>query len=263
MTTTIRTTPTKRVPTAAKRAPMDSLRKTALIAGVLYLITIIASIPALILYGPVLNNPDYIISSGADTGVLWGGFLEMITALACIGTAVVLFPVVKRQNEAAALGFVTARVFEAAIIVVGIVSLLSVVTLRQDLAGAAGADAASMILTGNALVAVHDWTFLLGPGLMPAVNALLLGYLLYRSGLVPRIIPLMGLIGAPLLLASATATMFGAYEQVSAMSVIATLPIFFWELSLGVWLVVKGFKPSPITATGVPPAPVHAAVPVA
>ena len=136
-------------------------------------------------------------------------------------------------------------------------------TLRQDLAGAAGADAASMILTGNALVAVHDWTFLLGPGLMPAVNALLLGYLLYRSGLVPRIIPLMGLIGAPLLLASATATMFGAYEQVSAMSVIATLPIFFWELSLGVWLVVKGFKPSPITATSVPPAPVHAAVPVA
>lgn len=227
---------------------MTSLRKTALVAGGFYLITIIASIPALALYGPVLNNPDYIVSSGADTRVLWGGFLEVITALACIGTAVALFPVVKRQNEGVALGFVAARVLEAGVIVVGIVSLLSVVTLRQNLAGAAGTDAASLVTTGKALVAIHDWTFLLGPGLMPGVNALLLGYLMYRSRLVPRVIPVLGLIGAPLLLASATATMFGIYPQVSVWSAIATIPIFAWELSLGVWLVVKGFKPSAITA---------------
>jgi hypothetical protein len=145
------------------------------------------------------------------------------------------------------------------------VSLLSVVTLRQDLAGAAGADAASLVTTGNALVAIHDWTFLLGPGVMPGVNALLLGYLMYRSGLVPRVIPLTGLVGAPLLLAAATATMFGINEQSSMWSGIATAPIFAWERSLGVYLVVKGFKPSPITSTSVPPAPmpVHAAVPVA
>ena len=142
---------------------MTSLRKTALVAGGFYLITIIASIPALALYGPVLNNPDYIVSSGADTRVLWGGFLEVITALACIGTAVALFPVVKRQNEGVALGFVAARVLEAGVIVVGIVSLLSVVTLRQNLAGAAGTDAASLVTTGKSLVAIHDWTFLLGP----------------------------------------------------------------------------------------------------
>lgn len=227
---------------------MTSLRKTALVAGGFYLITIIASIPALALYGPVLNNPDYIVSSGADTRVLWGGFLEVITALACIGTAVALFPVVKRQNEGVALGFVAARVLEAGVIVVGIVSLLSVVTLRQNLAGAAGTDAASLVTTGKALVAIHDWTFLLGPGLMPGVNALLLGYLMYRSRLVPRVIPVLGLIGAPLLLASATATMLGIYPQVSVWSAIATIPIFAWEPSLGVWLVVKGFKPSAITA---------------
>lgn len=227
---------------------MTSLRKTALVAGGFYLITIIASIPALALYGPVLNNPDYIVSSGADTRVLWGGFLEVITALACIGTAVALFPVVKRQNEGVALGFVAARVLEADVIVVGIVSLLSVVTLRQNLAGAAGTDAASLVTTGKALVAIHDWTFLLGPGLMPGVNALLLGYLMYRSRLVPRVIPVLGLIGAPLLLASATATMLGIYPQVSVWSAIATIPIFAWEPSLGVWLVVKGFKPSAITA---------------
>ena len=234
--------------TASKRIPMNSLRKTALVAGALYLITIVASIPALALKGAVLSNPGYIVGSGPDTAVLWGGFLDVITAFACIGTAIVLFPVVKKQNEAAALGFLAARVLEAAIIVVGVVSLLSVVTLRQDLAGAAGADAASLVATGHALVAIHDWTFLLGPGIIPAVNALLLGSLLYRSGLVPRGIPLLGLIGAPLLLASATATIFGINEQISVWSAIAGIPMLFWELSLGVWLVVKGFKPSPITA---------------
>jgi len=235
--------------TATKGVPMTSLRKTALVAGVFYLITFIAGIPpVLFLLGPVLDNPDYIVSSGADTRVLWGGFLDLINALACIGTAVALFPVVKRQNEAVALGFVTARVMEAAIIVIGVVSLFSVVTLRQNLAGAAGADEAALVTVGQSLVAIRDWTDLLGPGLIPAVSALLLGSLMYRSGLVPRVIPLLGLIGAPLLLASVTATLFGINEQFSVWSAIAVIPIFFWELSLGVWLVVKGFKPSRITA---------------
>ncbi|HEX2317962.1 MAG TPA: DUF4386 domain-containing protein [Streptosporangiaceae bacterium] len=245
---------TVRIP-ATSRVPMGSLRKTAFVAGVLYLITILASIPAqFVLYDSVLKNPEFIIGSGTDTGVAWGGLLELITALACIGTAVVLFPVVKRQNEGVALGFVTARVFEAGAILIGIVSLLSVVTLRQDLAGTAGADTASLLTTGNALVAIHDSAFLLGPGVIPGVNALLLGYLLYRSGLVPRVIPLMGLIGAPLILAAGTATLLGVTEQVSVWTGIATAPIFAWELSLGVWLVVKGFKPSPITAGMVTPA---------
>jgi hypothetical protein len=238
---------------ATTRAPMDSLRKTALVAGVLYLVTFTA-IATFALYGPV-HDPGYIVGPGPDTGVLWGGLLEVIVALACIGTAIALYPVVKRQNEAFALGFVAARVLEAAVIFVGVVSLLTVVTLRQD---PAAADAASLVTTGASLVSFHDWTFLLGQGLIPGVNALLLGYVLYRSGLVPRVIPLMGLIGAPLLLASATATLFGVYEQVSLWSGIATIPIAAWELSLGVWLVVKGFKPSPITAgmtaAGTPPA---------
>ncbi|MFC6080503.1 DUF4386 domain-containing protein [Sphaerisporangium aureirubrum] len=236
-------------PRTTKRAPMDSTRRNALAAGVLYLITIVTSIPALLLYAPVLNDPDFIVGPGPDTGVLWGGILEMICLLACIGTAVVLFPTLRRLNEVAALGFVTARVLEAAIIVAGVISLFTVVTLRQN--GAAGADAATLITTGNALVAFHNWTFLLGPGVIPALNALLLGYVLYRSRLVPRVIPAMGLIGAPLLLFSTTAVLFGLYAQVSAPSAIAGFPIFLWEGSLGVWLIVKGFKPSPIAADGV------------
>ena len=228
----------------AKRVPMDSLRKTALIGGGLYLVTFISSIPAWFLLAPVLDNPDYIIGSGSDTQVLLGCFLDLINAFACVGTAAALYPVVKRQNGSAALGFVTSRVMEAAIIVIGVVSLLTVVTLRQDLAGTAGADAASLVTTGQSLVATRDWTFLLGPDLMAGINALLLGTLMYRSRLVPRVIPLMGLIGAPLLIAASVAIFFGA----SSLLLIAAIPVALWEFSLGVYLVVKGFKPCAITA---------------
>jgi hypothetical protein len=229
---------------------MTSLRKTALVAGALYLLTFV-SIPTLALYGPV-REPNYILGPGPDTGVIWGGVLEMIVALACIGTAVVLYPVVKRQNEGVALGFVGTRVLEAATIVSGVVILMSMVTLRQS---GAGPDA---LLTGKALIALRDWTFLLGQGFLPAVNALLLGSLLYQSRLVPRILPVLGLIGAPLLVTSVVATLFGFWTQVSPQSAILTIPIAVWEFSLGVYLIVKGFKPSPITAemaaTGTPPA---------
>ncbi len=241
MTTTLRTTTAKRT-TTTKRAPMDKMRKTALIAGVFYLITFI-SIPTLALYGPVKNHRDWILSSGAHTGVLVGGFLEVIVALAGIGTAVTLYPVVKRQNEGVALGFVAARVLEAGMIFTGVISLLSLVTLQQ--AGAAGANAAALVTTAASHIAVYNWTFLLSQSLMPGINALLLGSLLYRSRLVPRIIPALGLIGAPLLICTVIATLFGSFKLGSPE--LAALPVAAWELSLGVWLVIKGFKPSPIT----------------
>jgi hypothetical protein len=233
------------VPTT-QRSPVDPMRRTALIAGALYLITFLSAIPAVFLLAPILDNPNYIVSAGSDTRVVFGSLLDLVNAAACIGTAVVLFPVLRRQHEAAALGFVTARVFEAAVIVIGVVSLLSIVTLRQ---AAGDLDPAYLTTAGRSLVAVRDWTFLLGPGLIPGVNALLLGYLMYRSRLVPRGIPTLGLIGAPLLMASAIATMFGVNEQISVWSAIAVVPIFFWELSLGLWLTVKGFnKTSPVLA---------------
>jgi len=169
---------------------MDSVRKTALVGGVFYLITFI-SIPTLVLYGPAKNHRDWILGSGGHTAVLVGGFLEVIVALAGIGTAVTLYPVLKRQNEGAALGFVTARVLEGSMIFAGVASLLSLVTLRQHLGAAAGANAAALVTTGASHVAVYNWTFLLGQSLMPAINALLLGTMLYRSRLVPRALPVL------------------------------------------------------------------------
>ena len=193
----------------------DAWRKLALAGGVLYLMTFIFSIPAVFLYGPVLSDPAYILSAGADSQVLLGALFDLITALACIGTAVALYPVIKRQSGAASIGFVATRIFEGAVIVIGVVCLMAVVNLRQA-GAAAGTDASALVAVGQGLVAVRDQTFLVGPGVMPGLNALLLGYVLYRSRLVPRAIPAMGLIGAPLFLVLAAASILGLNEQASA-----------------------------------------------
>lgn len=234
-------------PTPPAPVRIDPMRRTAFLAGALYVLTFVSSIPAVFLLAPVLGDPQYVLGPGADTQIAVAGVLDIVNALACIGTAVVLFPVVKRQSETLALGFVTTRLLEAAILFVGIMSLLAVVTLRQDLGGATGSDADALVTVAAGLVAVRDWAMLFGPG-MAIGNALLLGTLMYRSRLVPRVIPVMGLVGAPLLLAANLLTMFGANEQFSLLSLVALPGIFFWELSLGIYLMVKGFRPSAILA---------------
>lgn len=218
---------------------MSSLRKTSLVAGGFYLLTFV-SIPTLGLYSSV-RGPNYILSPGPDTAVILGAILEMIVALAGIGTAVTLYPVVKRQNQGFAMGFVGSRVLEAATIYVGIVSLLSIVTLRQSGAGV------SALPAGQALAAQYYWMFLFGQSFIPAINAVLLGSLLYRSRLVPRALPVLGFIGAALLVTAWTGTLTGMLGPVSPASALFALPIALWEFSLGIYLVVKGFKPSPIT----------------
>ncbi len=260
-THTARTTATARPPTSRRR--MDPTRRISLAAGVLYLITFV-SIPTLALYKPVKDHVGtFVLGAGSDTGVLWGALSEVIVGLAGIGTAVVLYPVVKRVSQTAALGLVTARVLETSLIFVGVISMLSIITLRTHVAGTAGVDSASLVTTGHSLVAVYKWTFLLSQSLMPVACDLLLGYALYRSGLVPRILPIVAFVGAPLLLASDIAVFFGAYAQVSPLAALAALPIAAFEFSLGIWLVVKGFKPTPLTSIGAPSAPTYDVLPVA
>ena len=220
---------------------LRSARKIATAAGVLYLLTFV-SIPIGFLYRSVLNDPDYIVGSGPDTVVIIGGILEIIVALTGIGTAVALYPVVKRQNEAVALGFIGSRVLEASTIFADVVCLLAIVTLRR---AGVGADA---LVTGKALVALYG-LFRLGQNLMPAVNDLLLGSLLYQSRLVPRVLPLLGFFGAPLLIANTIVLMFGFTSgPIFVMTGIGVLPIALFEFSLGVWLTVKGFNPPVITS---------------
>ena len=241
---------------------MASSRKISLVAGLLYLLTFV-SIPTLALYGPA-HDPNYIVGPGPDAAVIVGGLLEIIVALAGIGTAVVLFPILKKQNESAALGLVASRVLEASTMFVGVAFLLSVVTLRQAGAGAAALD------TGRALVSLYDRIFLLGQSFMPAINDLVLGLLLYQSRLVPRVLALLGIIGAPLLVASYLAVLFGFLGQHDPVAAVAAIPVALFEFSLGVWLVMRGFHRSAVTAldqrqaaelsravSGLPERPIH------
>jgi len=224
----------------------DDGRNNARAGGLFYLLTFAASLPALLMLHPILDNPDYIVSGGHHAQVVWACFLDVVTALAGIGSAVAVFPVVKRFNESLALGFVMSRMVEAAVILIGVVALLTVVVLHQDLAGSAPADASALTTTGQALVATRDWTFLFGPGFMACVNAVLFGTLLYRSRLVPRFIPAMGLIGAPLLFTANMFTLFGHNTQTGAWTMLATVPVAAWELSVGFYLTFKGFKRSAV-----------------
>jgi hypothetical protein len=238
---------------------VDSIRRTALVAGVLFLITYLTAIPAaFLLYAPVLNDANYIVGAGADTRVALGALLEVFLIIANVGTAVVLFPILKRQNEALALGYVAARLVECTFIAIGIVSLLAIVMLRQDLAAAGGGDSDSSVTVGRSLVALHDWTFLLGRFFVGVENGVILGYLMYKSGLVPRGLAILGLITGPVLWAAGIAMLFDVIEPGSAPQVIASAPEFVWELALGLYLTFKGFKPSPILSGNTGPAGVGA-----
>jgi hypothetical protein len=226
-----------------ERTRMSPMRKAALIAGGAYIATFIFSIPVKFgLWTDVLQDPNFVLGSGSSGGVRLGALFEVLTALGGVASAVALYTIAKRYSHRAALGFVTTRVLEAAVIFVGVMSILTVDTLRQDVAGTPGADTGALLTTGNAFVAMHDWTFLIGPGLMAALNALLIGSVMYRSRLLPRWIPTLGLVGAPLLLVSSTATLFGAWDQISTPSLLLTLPIAIWEFAFGSYMLAKGFK---------------------
>ncbi len=218
----------------------------------LFLITFATSIPALWLFQPVLDDPaGYIAGASSDNRIFLGALLEALLIVANVASGVVLFPILRRQSETLSLGYVTARLVESTFIAIGLVSVLAVVSLRQDPAsapsvgqGAAGAGAGA---AGVALAAIKDWTFLLGPGFIVGFgNGLILGYLMYRSGLVPRRMAVLGLVGGPLIILSGIAVLFDLFQQGGTAQAIATIPEFLWELFLGIYLTVKGFKPSRI-----------------
>jgi hypothetical protein len=227
---------------------MTSSRKTALVVGVLFILTFITSIGAAFAYGPVLTDPHYITGAGADTRVFLGAALELFLIITNIGCAIVLFPLLKRQNEGLALGYVAARLVECTFILIGILSLLAIVTLRQ---GGAGADAGSLVTVDRSFIAVHNWTFLLGPGFVDGIGTgLTLGWLLYRSGLVSRRMALFGVIGGPLLALSGLAVLLGVIPTASTAQHLMTVPEVIWEAFLGLWLTFKGFKPVALEAAG-------------
>jgi hypothetical protein len=220
------------------------VRKLALWAGVLYLATFVFSIPTLGMKEPVADHVDFILGHGSSTSVVWAGVFDLICGLTGIGTAVALYPIVRRVSRTRAAGFVASRTLEGAVLFVGAISLLSIVTLRQDVAGSADPD--TLVIAGRQLLALHDWSFLFGPGVLPAINALFLATVMYQSGLVPRWIPTLGLIGGPALLVSTFGSTFDWWDQGDGATLLLALPIATWEFSLGVYMAVKGFRSSPV-----------------
>ena len=230
---------------------MNALRKPGRIAGLWFIGTFVFSIPAVLLYDPVLNNADYILGSGFDARIAVGALLEILLAICNIATAVVFFPVLKRVNESVALGYVASRTVESMLIVAGLISLMSVVTLRDDLG--ATADSASLKIAGQSLVAFHDWTFTLGPQFCSGLgNGILLGYLMYRSELVPRRMAMLGLIGGPLAFLGGVLVLLGTIDNPSGALFALTAVEIVWEASLAIYLTVKGYRPSPLLAEAEP-----------
>jgi hypothetical protein len=227
---------------------MSSTRKTALIFGVLFLATFVFSIAGVLLYNPVLHTAKFMAGTGSDTRVRLGAVCEVLLIIANIGTAVVVYPIFRREYEVLSLGYVTARVAECTFIAIGIVSYLAVVTLHQR-TGVGTAD--SLLNDARSLIAVRNWTFVLGPGFVAGLgNGLILGYMMYRSGLMPRGLAIMGLIGGSLICITGLGVVLDIFPRGGTAQAIATIPEFLWELSLGIYPIVKGFKASPILEVG-------------
>jgi Domain of unknown function (DUF4386) len=221
---------------------MKTHRITAIMTGILFLIAAVASIIGLILYKPILNDAEFIVNNNSNKSqILWGAFFEIITAFAVIGTPITLFSILKEVNLSMAIATICFRLLEATIIIIGIISLLTIISLNQEFAKEVNPNPNSYLIAGKSLLALHNWTFLFGPNVALGPSTLITSYLLFKSKLVPRIIAILGLIGGPLIFLSALFVMFGFYKQISVLGTITAIPVFFYEMSLAFWLLVKGF----------------------
>ena len=236
-------TTTQRIPTRPGHSAAATTRRAATIVGWLFVLTYVTSIvPKVALYPPLFEG-NYITGPGQDTRVLWGAFSEAILIIANIGTATAMYTIIKQRYPNLGLSFIAARIMESVFIGVGILSVLTVVTLRQDYAGTDSASAASLSVVGDAFLSLQQWTFNLGPGFVVGVgNGLVLGFIMYRTGLVPRRLALFGLIGGPLIVATGSAAVLGLIEPGGAVQQLSAAPEFIWELGLGIYLIVKGFR---------------------
>ena len=224
---------------------MDSHRRNAIVVGVLFLIASVAAVLGFLLYGPILKNPDYVLKGPTDAHQLaLGAFFELVTAGAVAGTSIALFPYLRRRSETRAVAYVAFRLLEAFLIVLGLVSMLSILTLRQQLVGGVALDAAALQVFARGLVAVHDWTFMLGPNFMLGINTLMYSAVLYQTALIPRPLATLGVVAALSVFAAALLELFGIIAQVSPWGAVLSLPVASFEICFAIYLIARGFRPA-------------------
>ncbi len=217
------------------------------LTGLFFLLTYATSIPpVLTLYVPALSNPAFVLGGAPDMGLTWGAILEIFLIIFNIASALAIYPVLKRRFPVLSLAFVSARLMESVFIAMGIIAVLALGTLRLQ---AGDADPAALTVVWQALVAVHDWTFKMGPGVVVGFgNGIILGYMMWKTRLLPRFLSILGLVGGPALLAGSAGVMLGYFEFGSTVHSLSVAPEFFWELLLGIWLLVRGFNPTALAA---------------
>ncbi len=221
----------------------NKYRNTAILTGVLFIVAAIASITGLYLYTPILNDSDYIIKDAfQETQVLFGALFEIITAFAVIGTPIALFPILRKHNQSLALAAICFRLLEATIIIIGIMSLLTIVSLNHEFLNETKANVPAFQLASKLLVSLHNWTFLYGPNLVLGPSTLITSYILYKSKIVPRYISILGIVGGPLISICAILVMFGIFIQISVIGALFAIPVFLYEMSLAIWLIINGFN---------------------
>ncbi|WP_066052009.1 DUF4386 domain-containing protein [Robertmurraya korlensis] len=228
---------------------MKSNKKAAKIVGVLFILAAVSAVAGVILYDPILNGSDYLMNGSKHANqIILGALMELILVVSAIGTATTMFPILRRYNETIALWHVCFRFLEAIVITIGVISVLSLLTLSQEFVAAGASDAASFHTSGTVLKAIHEWTFMLGPNFMLGINTMMYSYIFYKTKLVPRFIPILGMTGATLVFVCALLVMFGVIEQVSVWGGMLALPVAANEMILAVWLIVKGFNSSTLAA---------------
>ncbi len=222
---------------------MTSNRNTSITSGILFIIATVTAIIGLIMYDPILNDPYYITKANSkETRVLWGAFFEITLAFTVIGTSIMLYPILRKYNESMALGTVCFRLLESTLIIIGILSLLAIVTLNHGILKENNPNMSAYLIAGKLLLAIHNWTFLYGPNLALGPSTLMTAYLLYKSKLVPRSISILGIVGGPLISVCALLVTFGAFNQLCFWGIVMAVPVFVYEMSLAVWLLIKGFN---------------------
>lgn len=228
---------------------MKSNQKAAKIVGVLFILAAVSAVAGVMLYDPILNGSDYLINGSKHANqVILGALMELILVVSAVGTATTMFPILRRYNETIALWHVCFRFLEAIVITVGVISVLSLVTLSQEFVAAGAPDVAAFQTSGTVLKAIHEWTFMLGPNFMLGINTMMYSYIFYKTKLVPRFIPILGMTGATLVFICALLVMFGVIEQVSVWGGLLALPVAANEMILAVWLIMKGFNSSALAS---------------